>query len=124
MIIRYTWPALIWSLIVLILTLIPGEAVPDVDIVQIDKVVHFFIFGVLMILSSYALLKMHMLNRWPANPLMISGIYSITFGSLIEVIQQFVPGRNFSLVDMLANTIGVVLGYAVVIFLRRKNVLK
>jgi VanZ family protein len=122
MLIRYSWPAILWSLIVLVLTLIPGSAIPDVRIFQVDKLVHFFIFGVLMIFCSYALKKTADRKGIPLNPLLISGIYSVCFGVMIEFIQRFVPGRSFSIADMLANTIGVGLGYLVFVWLKKRKV--
>jgi VanZ family protein len=116
------WPAFAWSLIVLVLTLIPGEAVPDVGIFQIDKVVHFFIFGLLMILTCYGLHKVSALKGFPSNPLLTAGIYSIFFGMMIEIIQRYVPGRNFSIVDVIANTIGVGIGYLIFNFLKKRKV--
>jgi VanZ family protein len=121
MLFRYSWPALIWSVVVLVLTLIPGSAIPEVGIFQVDKLVHFFIFGVLMILSSYALYKKSEIQGRPLNPLLITAIYSVSFGITIEFIQKFVPGRSFSLADMVANSIGVGLGYIVFVFLRKRK---
>lgn len=111
MYLRYTWPCITWSLIVLILTLIPGKAIPDVRVFQIDKLVHFFIFGMLMVLSSYGLKKLSVIRGRPAHPIFIAALYSLSFGLMIEVLQQFVPGRNFSMADVLANGIGVAIGY-------------
>jgi VanZ family protein len=119
--IRYSWPAVVWSLVVLVLTLIPGSAIPEVGIFQADKLVHFFIFGVLMILSSYAIKKTAGTKGIFLNPLLISSLYSVGFGVMIEFIQKFVPGRSFSLADMLANTVGVGLGYLIFIFLKKRN---
>jgi VanZ family protein len=104
-----------------VLTLIPGEDLPDVDFFQIDKVVHFFIFGVLMILSSYALKKTADIKGAPTNPLLRAALFSIGFGITIEFLQLFVPGRSFSVLDMLANSIGVGLGYLIFMLLKKRN---
>jgi VanZ family protein len=121
MLIRYSWPGILWSLVVLVLTLIPGSAIPEVGISQVDKLVHFFIFGVLMILCSYGLKKTSDIKGAPLNPLLITGVYSICFGVMIEFIQKFVPGRSFSIADMLANSIGVGLGYLVFAWLKKRK---
>jgi VanZ family protein len=102
------------------LTLMPGSAVPDVDIVNIDKLVHFFIFGLQMVLTCYALSKHHVLTGRPTKPLFWAFVLSIIFGCMIELIQPYVPGRSFSIVDMIANAIGVVLGYVLFRYLVRK----
>lgn len=122
MLIRYTWPALVWSLVILIATLIPGKAIPEVGFFQIDKVVHFFIFGVLMFLSCYALKKTNEYTGKPLHFIRIAGIYSLALGIIIELIQQYVPGRGPSVADVVANSIGVALGYAIFRLLLKKSV--
>jgi VanZ family protein len=119
MLIRYSWPAVAWSLVILILTLIPGRNIPNVGFFQIDKVVHFFIFGVLMILSSYGLTKVVDAKGNPVNPLLLTGLFSVGFGIMIEFLQLFVPGRSFSAADMLANSIGVGLGFLIFMLLKK-----
>jgi VanZ family protein len=37
------------------------------------------------------------------------------FGSLIEVLQRFVPGRTSSFLDLLANSSGIVLGLSILL---------
>jgi VanZ family protein len=118
---KYSWPALLWSLIVLVLTLMPGQELPKVNFFQIDKLVHFLVFGIMMILSSYALQKTKDKTGKHANPLLIACLYSTGFGIMIEVLQRFVPGRNFSLADVLANSIGVGLGYLIFIFFKKRK---
>jgi VanZ family protein len=122
MLLRYFWPASLWTIIILVLTLMPGKAIPDVGFFNADKLVHFFVFGLLMVLTSYAIAKMKVVRGTPDNPMMISFIYSVALGIAIEVLQQFVPGRSFSVADMIANTIGVTLGYFAFIKLQRRIV--
>jgi VanZ family protein len=119
---RYSWPALVWLLIVLVLTLIPGPAIPDVGFsFRIDKIVHFFLFGIQMVLTAYALEKHTLLRGAPAQPILVSAIFSIAAGIGIEFLQRFVPGRSFSVLDMVANTIGVGIGYYVFRYLKKRN---
>lgn len=122
MVIRYTWPALVWSLIILIATLIPGKAIPEVGFFQIDKVVHFFIFGVLMFLSCFALKKTNEYTGKPFRFIRVALIYSLALGVIIEFIQQYVPGRGPSVADVVANSIGVALGYAIFRLLQKRSV--
>jgi VanZ family protein len=98
---------ILWAIVVLVLTLMPGEAIPNVPIFGIDKLVHFFIFGTLNLLMLIAFKKQE-----TKEYLKICFFSSIGYGILIEFIQPFVPGRTFSIYDMIANTIGVILGYA------------
>ena len=123
MIFKYSWPAIIWALIVLVLTLMPGKAIPDVGFFNADKLVHFFIFGFQMILTSFALVKIARLKAKPENPVLFAGVFSVLFGIMIEFIQNYVPGRSFSIADMIANTIGVILGYFTVRLLMRRRLI-
>ena len=119
--IKYLWPAITWSIIVLVLTLIPGEELPNVPVFGIDKIVHVGIFGLLMLLSAAGLYKSSQLISI-RKPSFMALIYSVSFGVIIELIQPFVPGRSFSYFDILANTIGVALGYMTYVLLRRKYI--
>lgn len=119
--IRYLWPAFAWAIITLVLTLMPGKDLPDVHFFQVDKVAHFFIFGVLMILTSWGLKKTTGMHGAPVHPLLTAALLSIGFGILIEFLQRFVPGRSFSIADMLANSIGVGLGYLIFRLLKKRK---
>lgn len=119
--IRYLWPAYAWAIITLVLTLLPGEDLPDVHFFHVDKFAHFFIFGVLMILTSRGLKKTASITGAPVHPFLTAALLSIGFGILIEFLQRFVPGRSFSIADMLANSIGVGLGYLILLLLKRSK---
>jgi VanZ family protein len=112
----------VWLLIVLVLTLIPGPAIPDVGFsFRIDKIVHFFLFGIQMVLTAYTLEKHALLKGAPSRPILVSAIFSIAAGIGIEFLQRFVPGRSFSGLDIVANTIGVGIGYYVFRYLKKRN---
>ena len=102
---------MIWSIIILILTLLPGKEFPEVHIVGIDKIVHVFIFGLLMVLTAYGFYKLSRQRDSIQNPILISLSYCIIFSVTIELMQQYVPGRSFSMLDIAANVTGVSLGY-------------
>jgi VanZ family protein len=119
--IKYLWPAIAWSLTVVALTLIPGEQIPNVPVFGIDKLVHIFIFGLMMTLTAVGLYKSSFYTSIK-RPTLIAVVYSIGFGMIIEFIQPYIPGRSFSLFDILANVMGVALGYGLYVFLRRKYI--
>ena len=43
----------------------------------------------------------------------------ILLGALLDFAQNFVPGRTFDLYDILANTLGVIIGIALGLLTRR-----
>jgi VanZ family protein len=65
-----------------------------------DKVVHLFAFFTLLLLfdCAYPLVKIYCTKVF----------LLLIFGSMIETIQYFIPGREFSLLDILANSIGLI----------------
>jgi len=119
MVFRFLWPSVLWSIFIFVLSLLPGEELPAVDIFQIDKLVHFFFFSVLMILTSYGIYKTSYFPKDSRHPAVIGCAYSLTLGILIEIGQLYVPGRSFSYADMLANSIGAGIGYLFFVFLRK-----
>lgn len=68
-----------------------------------DKVGHFIAYGTLMITVGLVTL--------PKRKHFRNGIvFAICYGMLMEIGQYFVPGRTFSMYDMVANVAGVGLG--------------
>ncbi len=90
-------------IIILIATLTPGKGTAKFEIHNFDKLVHFSIFLFLSINLCY-----RYLNSKKLTALLI---WSILFGLLTELAQKYIPGRDMSLYDGLADTLGVIMGY-------------
>ena len=113
-IIFYSYLALVFYL-----TLMPGNQLKSIDragfgqylnFPHSDKLVHMCMFFGLAIL--YANLKKHKLVRMFLVPVLIS--------FLIEILQGIMPyGRTFDWLDLLANSIGVILAIAIVIGIKK-----
>ena len=69
-----------------------------------DKQNHFFAFFVLYILLSFAYQNLSILTK--------IGLLLLV-GFQIEATQYFIPGRFFSLLDIVADSIGIVIGMIV-----------
>lgn len=67
-----------------------------------DKVAHFVTYGI------FAALAHRM--RLPARHYVYACIGIVAYSGLLEVAQSFVPGREMSAFDLLANSSGVLLG--------------
>ncbi|MEH7495083.1 VanZ family protein [Neobacillus niacini] len=65
---------------------------------------HLFEFGFLYFLIIWALLSYGDLKKWME---VIVIIISISYGVVDEIHQIFVPFRSFSIVDLIKNTLGV-----------------
>ncbi len=87
---------LLWSFCTL-LFLLPASGLPAINIW--DKAMHAGVFALLMILALPAYKK----NRAAEEIAMLL----IAYGLAIEVVQHFIPTRSFSLLDVLADAIGV-----------------
>jgi len=81
-----------------------------------DKVGHFIAYGVLMINVGLVTL--------PNMKSFRNGIiFAVCYGMMMEIGQLYVPGRSFSMFDMLANVSGVGIGIIISI-LFGKRILK
>ena len=89
-----------WGCVALVttLSLLPPPELPSVDIW--DKAAHSIAYGALMLLGGIGYRLRLSLQQ--------IALLLFVFGVAIEIIQYRMPGREFSLQDMLANAIGIV----------------
>jgi VanZ family protein len=87
-----------------VLSLAPGEALPDTGVS--DKLEHFAAYGVLSLMGMYAYPDKSRL-WW-----VITGL--VLYGISLETLQILVPSRFFSIGDIIANTLGVLSGYGLI----------
>jgi VanZ family protein len=87
-----------YAVVVAIISLQPGDGS---SIGPYDKVAHFLTYGIFAVLA-------HFLNL-SGRQFMYVCIGIVAYSGLLEVAQSFVPGREMSVLDLLANTLGVVL---------------
>lgn len=128
---RFFWPAIGWTVIILLLTLLPASDIPNTPFGKIpnfDKLVHAGIFAVFVILWYGALLKFRndtkLENPLPVQPLTLLAkiiLLAVILGFLIEVIQKDwkTIHRDFEWFDWLADTIGAFFGGAIAVELFR-----
>ena len=92
---------LFWVLLtsVLVLSCIPGASPGVLNMVNFDKVVHFFTFLLLSIIFLFAYSF--------SKPFFAVAFLMSMFGLLIEVVQLYVPNRLFSVYDLIADVLGV-----------------
>lgn len=100
-------PPLVWAVIILVLTSIPGARIPHVPLAQVDKLVHVMMYGFLGWLSVRAAGVPAGVRRAAAVIAAIS-----LFGAADEFHQQFIPGRSMELFDWVADTVGAACGAA------------
>ena len=83
---------------------------PDLKISFLDKILHTGAYAVLMVTGGLFYLSGKD-KKAQKNRLLILGLLLIGYGILIEVLQKVLPvDRWWELWDVLANTVGVLLG--------------
>ena len=108
--VRVYWKAIGWSLLVILVSILPAEEIPGIKfeiIPHFDKVVHFIMYAILTILI---LQKNHVLfgKIRQTTLLIFTALYAFFLGFFLELIQNcFLIGRIFDIFDVMANTIGI-----------------
>ncbi len=99
---------LLWFIIsaIFILAALPVKKMPGAGFS--DKVNHIMAF---FVLSIFALLA------YPGMYLR-SGLWLMFYGILIEIVQIWIPGRNCSLSDLVADLCGILTGMGLVLLFR------
>lgn len=106
-------PTILVCTLVLILSVINTGVLPKTDVPSADKIVHtimYFAITIILMLNQTSYLQ----KRITKQQLNFAFLFSVGFGTLMEVIQHFLPWRSGSIYDFIANTLGVVL--AIIIF--------
>lgn len=107
--------ASIWTALILIACLIPGNEVPELDIPLMDKYVHFIIFAAFSFLWLCTFTK----PRFSAGLLLL--IASVALGYLVELLQGsgITTGRSYEEADVLADGIGGLIGVISFFFVKK-----
>jgi len=114
--IKKLWPPIVWALLILLLTGIPGNYVPEtisfLDWASPDKVVHFILFGGQTFLILFAF-RDNLRDKKTRRKLVITAItIGVAYGLLTEILQAYVfIGRDGNLFDFIADFLGAILGF-------------
>ena len=100
---------LVYMALILTLSSLPGDNIPKSWLLSFDKLIHlieYFILGVLLMKSMTSVSTNRLLTVIPVG---------IIFGIMDEYLQSFISGRFSSGWDVLADTIGVIIGSLLVL---------
>lgn len=103
-------PLVLWCIGVFILSSIPGNMYPEVNIVGADKAVHVALYSLGGLLAGMAFYRRN--YGW-----LFGVVFCCLYGVSDEVHQIFVPRRSFSWGDILADATGGLIGVSVFYFL-------
>jgi len=113
---KYKW-GLLWSLFILFICLLPGNNLPESSFlteIYFDKLIHGFLYCVLFILVLIGV------KESMKFPFLITFIYCVLYGLLIELIQHFlIKDRLGEVNDIYANLVGAFIGIIIAAF--KKN---
>jgi glycopeptide antibiotics resistance protein len=110
-----------WVLFIALLTLLPGQAIPDINwnFMSIDKLIHFTMFSIMSFLGG---VKFN--TSLKPNTIVISSILSFLIASsysfLLEYFQTYIPQRAFDYADLAANVGGAVFGIVFFVYFKSK----
>lgn len=122
----YKLPAIIYTILIFVLSSFPLDSIPKVDILNFDKFVHvveYTIYGILLMLAFSTAES----SKIAKNAFVISLLVGIAYGGSDEIHQLFVVGRKTSVFDFVADSFGVVVGiilFSKFNFFNMKSVLK
>ena len=107
-------PAILWAVLIFVASSIPNAALPEIRLS--DKIVHLVIYLILCVLIDRALThqrRFQLLARWSLG---CAVLLTVLYGVSDELHQSFTPGRDASLGDIAADSIGAILflGYALI----------
>lgn len=114
----YKLPAILYSILIFVLSSFPLKDFPAVPVAEFDKLIHFIeyaIFGIFLMLAFTNMRSVKVVR----SAIVISLIVGICYAGTDEIHQWFVPGRNSSIFDFIADAVGVVIG--VILYNRIKS---
>ena len=87
MLIKHLWPSLLSTIAVFILCLTPSQNLPKVEIVNIDKLAHAGLFGVLAYLYALGFYRQTSSSLLKSHFLLAAFMVAVGLGGLIELLQ-------------------------------------
>ncbi len=118
-------PSILWTVVILVLTLLPGNYIPRVgsfwNLFSPDKLIHVFLFSVLALLLFSGFFK-----QYPGrSKRYITGMvlaFSILLAIITELLQAMLPlGRSGNVYDTIADFAGISLGWLIFFQYRKKK---
>lgn len=112
------WMISIWTIIILYLTLAPSEVIPESSIFDYDKFGHMAVFGGWTFLVGLFTITYPAKVNYSMRRIALTGFL---FGASIEIAQYLTPfNRSASFADAIANGIGCIIAYYILIATQRE----
>jgi len=116
---RFNAYAVLWALLIAVLSLSSDVGAAENYGANFDKVVHtiLYCFFVTIMIVGFKKQKWYNLKVYAV---WVALSFSIFYGILMEVIQSYIPSRGFAILDILYNSIGSLLGLGLFYLIYRK----
>lgn len=110
-------PAVLWAVLIFLLCSIPGKDIPGagwMEVISLDKWVHFGIFAILMIFILHAIRRQYSAESWRFDGRWVWLIAVVIYGGLTELYQHWMlADRTADVYDFIANTAGAIIGWSI-----------
>ena len=115
---RYLTLSIVWGGVIVYLLIIysPKFGLPT-SFPFLDKVVHFILFFIQSIFITNTIYEYR--NRNNRILLIVSIIFLLLLGVIIEIQQIYLPYRTFEIMDLISNFVGVLCGSFFIIYFRK-----
>lgn len=115
---NFLWLAIAWTVFITVTSLVSFSSVPKIKIIGNDKLVHFLFYLVFVIFWGLAKIQSYFKLKYD----LIIVFIAILYGIIIEVLQGVLTQtRQADFYDALANSLGALVGYAVLYCVKNKN---
>ncbi len=101
----YHFPALVYALLILALSSIPRSEMPDISLLQADKLLHFLEYAILGVLIFRSVADLYG-PRNSKSIFWVSFLFVIVFACFDEFFQSYVPGRESDVLDIILDIAG------------------
>ncbi len=118
---RYQAPAILWAMVIFGVSSIPDVSLPGMGFDLSDKLAHAAVYAVLGFLLARAFVHQHRLPLWRLHYHRATLWSGFLYGISDELHQAFVPGRTPDITDVLADLVGVWIGWLIFSSRHRKH---
>ncbi|HHB79374.1 MAG TPA: hypothetical protein ENK85_09100 [Saprospiraceae bacterium] len=108
-------PAVLWAILIVGLSSMPGASLPDMNLFEPDKLAHATVYALFtgLILRGFYLYNGKTKVKWVPQVL-TAFIVAAGWGYLMELMQdRYFPGRMFEIADEIANIFGTILSIGI-----------
>ncbi len=112
MFIRFNLFTILWSIVIFLLILMPGQQMPQIgDLFSFDKIAHLGVFCILCFFMIVGFSKQWSFKILKKYAVRYGLLISVVYASILELGQSVIPDRSSNIYDMAFNLSGVCLGY-------------